>query len=212
MRIYPVLAVPLIGVAILSGCAAPHSAPSSSTAGSSVPTSAPATTPAQTSTPAQTPTPGASASTDPNAPAGQCADDALAVAVTGGDAGAGSLNYLVRFTNTSSAACALEGAPGVSIVGKNDGTQVGVAATRGSTGGSSVVSLAPGGAASAALKVVNIGTDGGPIGSSCKATTGDGYRIYPPHSYVAVFVPLAAVPACASSVSWMTIGPVHAGS
>jgi hypothetical protein len=64
---------------------------------------------------------------------------------------------------------------------------------------------------SAALRVVNIGTDGGPIGEACAATTGDGYRIYAPHSFAAMFVAAAGVPACSSSVSWMTIGAVRAG-
>lgn len=116
----------------------------------------------------------------------------------------------IVFTNTGPTACVLRGAPGVSVVGRGDGTQLGEAADRAADQNPPAVTLAAGGGtASAPLQSVNIGTDGGPLGTACAVEAGDGYRVYPPHSYVAVFVP-ATVDACTSGTAWMTVGPVSA--
>lgn len=203
MRQSPVVAVLAVAslAAILAGCSpTPDPTPSTTT---TTPTSAtPTSTPTATTTPA----------VDPDAPAGQCADDALSVAVTEADAGAGNLYYQVVFTNTGADSCELRGYPGVSVVGGGNGTQIGAAAAE-LQGGPQVATytLEPGGSMGAALTAVNVEGGGGPLGDSCQATTGDGWRVYPPHSFVAVFVPSAGVAACANAdTPWLTIAPLSA--
>lgn len=197
MRSLPILVLPVLAIALLAGC----SAPSEPATGSPAPTSAAPTVP-----PAETPT--AAPQVDPNAPAGQCADANLTVTVVPdeGGAGAGSTASAVVFTNTGDA-CVLEGAPGVSIVGGGNGTQIGVPAEQ--SGTPVAVDIPAGGSARAPLSSINIGSGGGPLGADCAVTTGDGYRVYPPHSFEAVFVPLAGVAACSSTAVFLQIGVVE---
>lgn len=160
--------------------------------------------------PSQSASPTASAEVDPNAPDGQCADSVIQVTVSGSDAGAGSIASNVVFTNTDQDACVLRGAPGVSVVGDGNGTQLGAPAAQQEDASPTDVTLPAGGSASAILTSANIGSDGGPL-EDCDAVVGDGYRIFPPHSFTAVFVASAGVPACSNaSVVWMTVGPVQA--
>ncbi|BDI21579.1 DUF4232 domain-containing protein [Herbiconiux sp. L3-i23] len=189
--------VSAVGVLALVGCS-PSPAPE------------PTATVTETATPSPSPTPTASASVDPNAPANQCPNDSLEVAVVESDAGAGNLFYQVTFTNTGSAPCDLRGFPGVSVVGDGNGTQLGAAAAE-ATGGPEVetYTIAPDDSVGAALQAVNIASGGGPLGDACDVVTGDGWRIYPPHSFDAVFVESAGLPACANvATPWLTVGPV----
>ena len=193
------LALPVLAVVLLAGCSSGGATEADPTASAtSAPTAAP------------TPTPTDPAQVDPNAPENQCADADLTVAVTPdpGGAGAGSTTSVITFTN-SGPECVLEGAPGVSIRGDGDGVQIGEPAEQ--QGTPAPVTLAEGGTAVAQLTSVNIGTDGGPLGTDCKATTGDGYRVYPPHSFEPVFVQSAGVPTCTSTSVFMHVGVVTAG-
>jgi hypothetical protein len=197
----PLLAASSLALALLlSGCAAGGGQPTSS------PTTAPSVSPTPTSTPTSTPTP-----TDPNAPAGQCADDVLEVAVEqspdGGGAGNTSAN--VVFTNTGSDSCELRGAPGVSVINAN-GTQLGEPADQQEVDAPPTITLEAGGRAIAPLLSVNIGSDGGALGSACPVVEGAAYVVYPPHSFTALEVP-AEVPACEGDTPWMTVGAVAQG-
>lgn len=186
----------LLAALLISGCAGSPAPSPSASAGSA--------------TPSPSPSPTASAEVDPNAPEGQCADGVIQITVSGSDAGAGSIASNVVFTNTGQESCVLRGAPGVSVVGDGNGTQLGAAAEQQEDASPTDVTLPAGGSASALLTSVNIGSDGGPL-DGCEAVTGDGYRIFPPHSFTAVFVASAGVPACSNAaVTWMTIGPVQA--
>jgi hypothetical protein len=57
-------------------------------------------------------------------------------------------------------------------------------------------------------KTTTFRTDNGVV--ACKPKHGDGYRIYPPHSYKAVFVQ-HNVWACTTDFVWMHIDPVVVG-
>jgi hypothetical protein len=186
------LTLPVVALA-LGGCAT--EAPSASSPTPVYPTD----TASATSTP--TPTPGAK---DPNAPQGQCDDDALKVSVApaAGGGAAGSIGYEVTFTNTGSASCVLDGYPGVSVVGHGDGTQLGPAADRVGDSPKPVQLAAAGGSVSAPLRVTNIGKDGGPL-TGCDVVGGDGWRVYPPHSYRAFFVQDSSITACQNGPVWM---------
>lgn len=196
------LALPVLAVAVLAGCASggTPTADPTATATASPTTSAPA--------PSATPAPDGG-QVDPNAPEGQCADANLTATVTPdpGGAGAGSITSVITFTN-SGPECVLEGAPGVSIRGDGDGVQIGEPAEQ--QGTPAPVTLAQGGTAVAPLTSVNIGTDGGPLGADCEFTTGDGYRVYPPHSFEPIFIQSAGVPACTSTSIFMHVGVVTA--
>lgn len=196
----PSLIVPLALAVALAGCSS--GTPGSSSSPASPTSSAPAS-------PAATASPSASASTDPTAPDGQCADDVLSVELSGGDAGAGSIGYELVFTNGGTTECVLAGAPGVSVVGDGDGTQIGEAATQDETSDPTPVTLAPGGTATAELRAVNIEGGGGALGDACPTTTGDGYRVFPPHSFNSIFIDSPGVPACTGTTPWLTVSVVQ---
>ncbi|THG30862.1 DUF4232 domain-containing protein [Naasia lichenicola] len=193
--------------ALLAGCSAP--APASTVTVTTPPeTSA---TPSPTASASVTPTPPPVDPTDPNAPAAQCADDAIGTQVLPADSGAGSMYYQLVFTNTGTADCELRGYPGVSVVGDGNGTQLGASAEHFDGMEIATYPLKPGDSIGASIQMVNIGTDGGPLGDACDVAAGDGWRIYPPHSFVAVFVESPGLPACLSSdVSWLRVGALSA--
>ncbi len=184
---------------LLGGCTQAAPAPS---------TPPPSPTPSPTAS--GRPTPAPTASVDPSAPQGQCPDADLSVSIAGQQGAAGSIVSAIVFTNTGSSACVLEGAPGVSVVGRGDGTQLGVPAQHPSGAAATPVTIAPGGRAAAALQSVNIAGGGGALGGSCTVVKGDGYRIYAPHSFHASFVSSPGVPACTGTTVWMSVQPVVA--
>lgn len=144
---------------------------------------------------------------DAAAPAGQCPDDALGVGVrSAADGGeAGSRNLEVLFTNTGGSPCRLAGAPSVAVVAA-DTARIGPPADR--TGGERAVTLDVGQTVVAPLRVTNIGTDGGPLGSACSVRKGAGYRVSAPHSRQRFTVEDGDAVACADGPVFMTVGPV----
>jgi hypothetical protein len=146
---------------------------------------------------------------DPNAPAGQCKDDALEVKITAGDPGAGSVVSAIEFANTGSDSCELRGAPGVSVVNQ-DGTELGAPAKQDEPSDPATVTVPPGEMVTATLTAVNITPDGGPLAGACTVVAGDGYRVYPPHSFTPFFVPAADTPACDGDTVWLTVTNVQA--
>lgn len=193
--------VPVVLSALaLSGCVSPAPAPTA--------TVTETVTPSPTATPTVSPT--STAQVDPNAPAGQCADGALAVDVESEGAGAGNLDYAVVFRNTGDSACELRGYPGVSVV--SGGAQVGASAQETSGAPVETITIQPGGSISAPLRAVNVADGGGPLGDACQSTTGDAWQVYPPHSFVAVEVSAPGLAACSNaSTNFLTVSPVAAG-
>lgn len=200
MRKYSALLLAIPAVLLFAACA-----------GSPAPTPSPTPSPSASPTATATPTPTATGQVDPNAPDGQCSDDVLSVSLGASDGGAGSETANIIFTNTGSDDCVLKGAPGVSVVGDGNGTELGAPADQIDDSDPVAVTLAPGGTAVASLQSVNIGTDGGPMAGNCDVAQGDGYRVFPPHSFYAVFVASAGVPACTNGSVWMHVQPVAAG-
>ena len=199
MRKGLLLSAPVASILLLSGCTGqPSSSPSTD-----------ASSPSTSASPVPTDTP----PVDPDAPEGQCETANLAVDVQLGEPAAGSRYSRIVFTNTGATECALRGYPGVSVTGHGNGTQLGAPADRTPVpdGGIATVQLAPGGTAVAQLQETNIGDGGGPLAGECEVEPGDGYRIYPPHSFDAVLVE-DAVPACASGTVWMYVGVVTPGA
>ena len=126
-----------------------------------------------------------------------------------GDAAAGNIGYTITLTNATNDECTLDGHPGVSAVGQGDGTQIGNSATR-TDQPTRKVTLAPGAAATATLRVTNIGDDGGPLGDACTPVAADGWRIYPPGSTDSIFVAQDGLKACTEKdADWLTISVVE---
>ena len=218
MRFLGGAALAAVTVLVLTGCGSqatqPSTTPTVTVAPSTgAPTVAITSTPTGTgggletitATPEPTTTSGAA---DPNRPRNQCPDSSLGVAVvSAGDGGsAGSTHYQVLFTNTGGTSCELRGAPGISVVGAGNATQLGSPAAR-IQKGVTTITLDVGATFAAPLAVVDIGTNGGPL-VGCTVKKGDGYRVYPPHSTHAFFVQDPKAVACAPGPSFMTVGPV----
>jgi hypothetical protein len=154
---------------------------------------------------------------DPNAPADQCANADLAVSLSEDENGNGLSHrgFFVAFRNTGTTRCKLRGAPGVSLVGGGNGTQLGAAAERTEMTSPPTVEIAPDGYAVAVLDSEDMDTHGGVFADGhggnpkCKVTKADGYRIYPPHSYQAIFVKQTGLYSCTTQVHWQSIGEVN---
>lgn len=101
-------------------------------------------------------------------------------------------------TNTGATSCTLQGWPGVSFVGGGDGAQIGAAATQDQASAHPTVTLAPGQAAVAPLK---IGQAGNYSSADCGPRTPDGFRVYPPGSKQSLFVRDTSYQACADSAA-----------
>jgi hypothetical protein len=126
------------------------------------------------------------------------------------DGAAGSTYYPLDFTNTTTAACELNGYPGVSFVTAPDGggAQIGEAAARNPEFGPVRYRLPPDGEAHAWLQV---GTSGNFPASTCQPVTAHGLRVYPPGETEAGYV-RQDFPACSGDgAQLLTIMPVRGG-
>jgi hypothetical protein len=111
---------------------------------------------------------------------------------------------LLTFTNHSEKRCSLRGYSGVSFVGGGNGTQLGAPARRITSHDVRRVELAPG---KLVAELVQI-TDPDVFSSQCTKTTADGFRVYPPGSFTAAYVPYPA-PACVeASIEQLQVAPV----
>ena len=121
---------------------------------------------------------------------------------------AGTTYRALVFTNTGQRSCVIQGFPGVSFVAGDDGHQVGLAASWDGSKGSAVTVL-PGKAATAPLGITNIGVFDEAV---CQPTALRGFRVYPPHSATAEFVPFATQ-ACAGTTpsNQLKVRTVHKG-
>lgn len=131
-------------------------------------------------------TDGTGSTDDSGATEGRCQTPELAgslVPVEGGG-GAGHYEVEVVLKNEAPEECWLQGWPGVSFVGDDDGTQLGEAATFDRSSPHETVTLAPGESAQAVVRVSNAEN----YGDECGQTPADGLRIYPPGEKRSLFV------------------------
>ncbi|MEO7348501.1 MAG: DUF4232 domain-containing protein [Terrimesophilobacter sp.] len=153
------------------------------------------TSPAQTSEPPASTPPAAPPQSVPSepeqftagAPDGQCLTENLTVAISDPDGSAGKLHYELIITNTGSE-CVLEGFPRVQVT--SGGSPIGAAASEDSSTPPVSLSLTRGGTTYAALTMTNIGSGGGPLGTACTVAQGDALAVTPPHSMIAISVPM----------------------
>ncbi|WP_240519366.1 DUF4232 domain-containing protein [Amycolatopsis antarctica] len=178
-----------VGAAVaIAGCgqssgddqaAPPPSAPSSSasTDPSTTPPSSESSEPEPSSEPAPAPPPQAS---------GDCRANELELSIGQGDAAAGTVYKQLRFTNVGDRECTVQGWPGVSYVGGDDGHQIGESAFReGEKGGA--IELGKGESAFADIGMVNVGNFDQ---AQCEPEQVRGLRVYPPQETESMFVQL----------------------
>jgi len=197
----PVLAAVLaVGAMLLAGCSSPaghpgassepaaRSRPSPSHVVQFLPPSSPVVVASPTASPATPSQPAAPPAPVAAGPA-QCQASQLQLAVGQGNGAAGSIYYPVQFTNTSGVTCTLYGYPGVALVTAPGGSTVGAPAVRDPTFPAEVVTIAPGGVAHAPLEVAVAANYPAPV---CKPATGHWLQVYPPGSYIALYVAFTA--------------------
>lgn len=132
------------------------------------------------------------------------------IATANGGGAAGSTYVDIVLTNTSGSPCTLQGWPGVSFVGDNNGTQLGAAADFNRQSPHPTVTLAAGGGtATAQLQIVVAQNYSA---SECDPVTANGFRVYPPGETASLYIPDAQVTACTSpSVKLLTVNALVAG-
>jgi Protein of unknown function (DUF4232) len=160
---------------------------------------------------AATPSPSSAATAGTAAAAtgpGPCVSSDLQASLGQSGAAAGTFYHLVVLTNTSGSACTLYGYPGVSFVSGQGGSIIGAPAARNPLIADTLVTLQPGGAASALLGVTDTGVL---TPSACQPGKADWLQIYPPGDLGAVFVQLSSSVCTRPGEKFMTVTAVHAG-
>ena len=211
----PVPARRILGLSVAAAAAVTATACSSST--SSGPTASVTITrsssPAgSSSAPAPSPSPSTGASTGSASPAGApCTTAGLRVSKGATNGAAGTIYTNIDFTNTSGAACVLEGYPGVSLVsaGNNGGKQVGDDAKRTTTAPVRAVTLGAGQTAHAVLGVAEAGNF---PAARCKPVTAHWLKVFPPNQRAAAYVSFTTKTCRNSTVPTMTISAIRTGS
>lgn len=167
-------------------------APAAGTTAENLPSSAGAATEPAT----QAPTQGTTASSDgQNATSTRvgnsaasasnlCKSSDLRLSLGGGDAGAGTTYRSLVFTNVSGRTCVIQGFPGVSYVGGDDGHQVGPAAYRDGTKGAPIT-LHNGESAFATVGFVNVHNFDP---ATCQPQPVRGLRVYPPQETASMYL------------------------
>jgi len=199
-------------VALATGCGSAGSSSPGST-----PPAAPSTSAAPPSTPggpaSLSPTSSASpssASPSASAATAACTTGDLRARLGSTQGAAGSVYQVIDFTNVSTSACTLYGYPGVALTrGKTPSTQIGQAASRSSASAARLVTLHPGGTASAVLRITRAGAY---PAAKCRPVASSYLQIIPPGQRTPVYLPYKSTGCSASAVNQLTIRVVRPGS
>jgi hypothetical protein len=174
----------------------------------------PHSSPAATSAPAASPSPSVPAATPAPAPAqpagqplatgpGPCAASGLRVGIGPANGAAGSIYYPLQFTNVSGVTCTMYGYPGVSFTVREGGPAVGGPAVRNPTFGKELVTVAPGVTVHASLQVAIAQNYPASI---CDPVTAHWLQVFPPASYVPIYVSFTAQTCTGTIPSGSTLG------
>jgi Protein of unknown function (DUF4232) len=194
--------VAALAAAALAACStSPSSAPTS-------PASSPATTPSSTATAAASPSI-SPASTPTVAGPAPCATRDLGVKAGLSQGTAGSIYQVIVFTNISNVTCTLYGYPGVSFASTGaSGGQIGLAAKENPTPPRELVTLAPGAAANALLRIVDAGNF---PPATCGMVTAHWLVIFPPNQTTPVYLSYTSS-TCSNPVQILTVDVIQPGS
>lgn len=217
-RIAVSLATAWIAAAVLAGC----SSGSTTAAGAGTPATS-AAAPSTTAVPAASAsapagaasTPGASASAPASAAsrgaAGGpgCSSADLRISLGSASGAAGSDYQYIEFQDVSADSCTLQGFPGVSLLGGTPLRQIGAAATRAPNDNPSLVTLTPGGMASALMRMSSAMDY---PDATCDPVATAMLQVYPPNGTVAQQVPFASTGCGAAAVKLLQINAVQPGT
>lgn len=137
-----------------------------------------------------------------------CATRDLGAKVGQSQGAAGSIYVDLVFTNISGSTCALFGYPGVSLAGGTPVTQLGAAATENPATPRVQVTLAPGQASFALLRIVQAGDF---PASRCQPTPATYLQIFPPNQTTPIYLSYTAT-ACVKPVNLLTVDVVKPGT
>jgi hypothetical protein len=205
------------GVAVSSLVAAAALAASCGSSGngqsaSSAPPSTPASqSPTESAAPAGSPTPVPRSKSTTATGLAACTTANLSVSLEtnlGGGA-AGSQYVPIQFTNTSGAACAMYGFPGVSFVTGQNGTQIGAPAQRSPNASKVTVTVASHATAHAWLQIAEAGNY---PASSCHQVSANFLKVYPPGNTAPTYLSHSFQTCSSAKVVTMTIDPVRTGA
>ena len=222
MRLPPVPARHLLagaalacGAVVVTACSATPSTPAADTHSVTPSTSAasPTTTNTPVSSPAAIPASSSASSGSSGGSGGSVAGSGCLYRYLRGSIGsiqgtAGSVYEAVIFTNLANYTCTLYGYPGVSLANGSPVTQVGLAASENGATPRELVSLAPGGTASATLQIVQAGNY--PAGT-CDPVGTSWLQVYPPNQTGALYIKDSAT-SCTKAVRLLTVNAVRPGS
>jgi hypothetical protein len=136
----------------------------------------------------------------------KCATSGLVVWLdTQGNGSAGSVAYMLEFTNLSGHTCTLAGYPGVSAVNLA-GHQLGRAASRDHATSPNTVTLARGATAKAFLRVVDVFNY---PNSACHRVTAAGLRVFPPNLTTSKVVPFPFSACSGSGPVYLSVRAAH---
>lgn len=130
---------------------------------------------------------------------GRCATSQLAGSVAdGGGSSAGAVRVAIILRNKGAQQCTLQGWPGISFVGRGNGTQIGNPAVLDRATPHQTLTLRPGGEVQA---VVTVEQAGDWNSATCEPRVSDGFRVIPPGSTQSLFVGASGsiFEACAST-------------
>ena len=200
----PAAAVALMSAAALVAACSAAPSPSSSPQPSSSPARRSAPPPASTAPATSAPVTTPPAAQGPPA----CATRSLQVKPGISQGAAGSAYQTIVFTNISSATCTLYGFPGVSLAGGTPVSQIGVAAKENPQTPRQLVTLDPGGKASALLRIVDAHNF---PQRRCGLEQAAYLLVYPPNQTTPVYV-ADSVAGCTKPVPLLTVDAVKPGS
>jgi hypothetical protein len=182
------IALPLLGAALLAGCSAERTAPPAAPASTVTVTATPSPAP----TPAPTPSASTPSASAPEA-VGPCTDDDLAVTNSPLESANTQRHVTLSFKNTSSNSCTLVGYPGADLVTPVGGVLIHV--PRRPANAAHRLTLNPGDVATADVTASSIDTA---TGKACPRW--GNLVVTPPNGYVSH--PLSVdVPICNASIS-----------
>ena len=140
-----------------------------------------------------------------------CATANLSVSLASnlGGGAAGSQYVPIQFTNTSGAACAMYGFPGVSLVTGQNGSQIGAPARRSPNASKVTVTVAAHAKAHAWLQIAEAGNY---PASSCHPVTAPFLKVYPPGNTAPAYIGHSFQTCSSAKVVTMTIDPVRTGA
>lgn len=184
------LAIVAVGVAAaVSACSQPANNAQPAGGDTAAPSTSAVAGPTDSSTQPATQQPAPDASGDaaagtPAADGDLCKSADLRLSLGQGEGAAGTAYRPLVFTNTSNHPCVIQGFPGVSYVGGDDGHQIGPAAFRDGTKGAAVT-LNTGESAFATVGFVNIHNYDA---ATCQPQPVRGLRVYPPQETASIYI------------------------